>query len=47
MQLMFFLFNEKNITPSQYYFMTEGEKVMIRAFFCEIMQNREKMRGDK
>ena len=38
---MFFLFNEKNITPMQYMNMTEGEKVVIRVFFDEIMENRK------
>ena len=41
MQLMFFLFNEKNITPTQYKNMSEGEKVVIRVFFEKIMELRK------
>lgn len=39
---MYFLFAEKNIMPSQYYNMPEGEKNVVRAFFLKLMEDREK-----
>ncbi len=42
MNLVFFLFSEKNIMPSQYYKMSEGEKDLIRAMFIELMEKRNK-----
>ncbi len=42
MQLMYYLFKEKNIIPSSYYNLLQGEKVIIRAFFEKDMDERQK-----
>ena len=39
--LMYFLFVEKNIMPTQYYNMSEGEKEVIRAFFLHLINERK------
>ena len=39
--LLYFLFTEKNVMPSQYYNMPEGEKNVVRAFFLKIMEDRK------
>lgn len=39
---MYYLFTEKNIMPSQYWNMAEGEKVVVRAFFEKIMEERRR-----
>lgn len=38
---MYFLFVEKNIMPTQYYNMSEGEKEVIRAFFLHLINERK------
>ena len=43
MNLIYYLFSEKNITPMQYYNMPEGEKIMIRAMFIKNMEMRSKI----
>ncbi len=43
MNLIYYLFSEKNITPMQYYNMLEGEKIMIRAMFIKNMEMRSKI----
>lgn len=38
---MYYLYREKNIMPGDYYKMSPGEKVILRAFFekdCKIME---------
>lgn len=37
---MYYLFNEKNILPGQYYNLPYGEKVVVRAFFEFDMEQR-------
>ncbi len=41
---MYFLFCEKNIMPSRYWNMGEGEKVVVRAFFEKTMEERSRER---
>lgn len=38
---MWYLFNEKNISPSQYYNMSEGEKTIITAFVMKNIEERK------
>lgn len=52
--MMYLLFREKNIMPSQYYFLPFGEKQIVRAFFKQEIDERkreleeiEKSRGGK
>lgn len=33
--MMYLLFVDKNIMPSQYYFLPTGEKLIVRAFYKE------------
>lgn len=40
MGLLYFLFEEKNKMPGEYFAMPEGEKQMIRAFFLKTMERR-------
>ncbi len=42
MQLLYFLFDEKNTLPGTYYNLPEGEKVVIRALFEYTMEQRIK-----
>ena len=41
---MFYLFHEHHILPGAYYNLPEGEKVVIRAFFETIMEQRRRDR---
>ncbi len=42
MNLIYYLFAEKNIMPSQYYNMSKGEKEMVQAMFLKQMEERKK-----
>ena len=45
---MYYLYREKNIMPGDYYKMSPGEKIMIRAFFekdCNIIELKRKKRA--
>ncbi len=37
---MYFLFREKGVLPGAYYHLPEGEKVVVRAFFEHMMEER-------
>ncbi len=37
---MFFLFDEKDVMPEEYYNMRPGEKIIVHAFFEKIMERR-------
>jgi hypothetical protein len=39
---MYFLFTEKNVMPSEYNRMSEGEKIIAHAFFEKTMEARQR-----
>lgn len=39
---MWYLFNEKNIFPSQYYCLGAGEKLIIKAFILKNIEEKNK-----
>ena len=42
MNLIYYLFAEKNVMPNEYYRMPIGEKEMIKAMFLKQMEDRKK-----